>query len=334
MQEAKISIIVPVYNVEPYLRKCLDSIIHQTYQNLEIILVDDGSPDNCGAICDEYAAGDQRIKVIHKINGGVSSARNAGLEAATGDWIGWVDPDDYIASDMYEYLLEGAQKYGADITVCGRTEVYPDRQVSIGWGRETVLGREEAIGLLLEDGMLRNYLWDKLWRKELFQDIEFPRGRNFEDIATIYRLFEKVDMIVCFPQCKYFYLQRMNGIVQSRSLSNVAVCYEIEKERYLNLKDNYPQFQEQMEVRLVSSVANIWGVYLLNPREVRKQYQEKLKKMAAFVREHPSAVTAAAQTQGIAGKLKLKLIPYPHWWAFALVWSIDKLYELKHGRLL
>ena len=97
MKEPKISVVVPVYKVEPYLRKCLDSIVNQTYRNLEIILVDDGSPDNCGAICDEYAAGDSRIRVIHQENGGVSSARNAGLSAVTGEWVGWVDSDDWLS---------------------------------------------------------------------------------------------------------------------------------------------------------------------------------------------------------------------------------------------
>ena len=104
MPEAKISVIVPVYKVEPYLRKCLDSIVGQTHRNLEIILVDDGSPDNCGAICDEYAARDERIKVIHKENGGVASARNAGLAVASGDYIGWVDSDDWIETDMMSQL--------------------------------------------------------------------------------------------------------------------------------------------------------------------------------------------------------------------------------------
>ena len=106
MQTPKISVIVPVYKVEPYLRKCLDSIVGQTYQNLEIILVDDGSPDKCGEICDEYARRDERIQVIHQENGGVSAARNAGLKKVTGEWIGWIDPDDWAEPDMFEYLLK------------------------------------------------------------------------------------------------------------------------------------------------------------------------------------------------------------------------------------
>ena len=115
MKNETISVIVPVYKVEPYLRECVDSIINQTYQNLEIILVDDGSPDNCGAICDEYAAKDSRVRVIHKENGGVSSARNAGIEAATGSYIGFVDSDDWIEPDMYENLLESLQRENAEI---------------------------------------------------------------------------------------------------------------------------------------------------------------------------------------------------------------------------
>ena len=122
-----ISIIVPIYNVEKYLKKCIDSIINQTYKNLEIILVDDGSPDNCGKICDEYAKKDNRIKVIHKENGGVSSARNVGVENATGEYIGFVDSDDYIEKDMYEVLINNLKKENADISIISNYEVYKNK---------------------------------------------------------------------------------------------------------------------------------------------------------------------------------------------------------------
>ena len=135
----RISVIVPVYKVEPYLRKCLDSIVNQTYRNLEIILVDDGSPDNCGRICDEYAERDKRIRVIHQKNGGVSSARNEGLKIASGDWIGWVDSDDWIEPDMFEYLLENAKKSKADIAVCSRKEWYKDRCILRKWEKDILL---------------------------------------------------------------------------------------------------------------------------------------------------------------------------------------------------
>lgn len=334
MPDAKISIIVPVYKVEPYLRKCLDSIVGQTYQNLEIILVDDGSPDNCGAICDAYAARDERIRVIHKANGGVASARNAGLDTATGDYIGWVDSDDWIEADMFECLLKGAETYGADIVVCGRAEVYPDRKNFMGWERETVLSREEAIGHLLEDNAMRNYLCDKLWKRELFQNITFPEGHNFEDVAVTYRLFEKADKVACLPECKYFYLQREDGIVRSKALSNIMDYYEATKERYLYLRDRYPRFRERMEGGLVLAAANTWAVFLSAPPELQRRHREQLKEMAAFVREHPVAVAAAARDLGLAGRLRLRLSRYPYRWACALVWCVDRLYEARHGRSL
>ena len=118
MSQALISVIIPVYKVEKYLDRCLESIVNQTYKNLEIILIDDGSPDNCPAICDEYAQKDSRIKVIHKANGGVSSARNKGIDVATGDYIGFVDSDDWIEPDMYETLIKNAEQYNSDISRC------------------------------------------------------------------------------------------------------------------------------------------------------------------------------------------------------------------------
>lgn len=334
MPDEKISIIVPIYNVEPYLCRCLDSIIGQTYRNLEIILVDDGSPDNCGTICDEYAAKDERVKVIHKANGGVSSARNAGLAVAAGDWLGWVDPDDWVETDMFEYLLNGAREYAADIAVCGRVEVYPDHQHTISWEKTTVLRREEAIEVLLEDSLMRNYLCDKLWKRRLFQDIYFPVGRNFEDVAVTYRLFEKINMVACLPECKYFYLQRRDGIVRNKDLGNIITYYETIKERYLYLSARYPEFQKQMECGLVIAIARIWEVCVLAPIETRKEYWEQLKAMSVFSREHPAAIADAAQDLGLAGKIILKLTRYTAWWAFVLAWIVNRIYVARHGDVL
>ena len=127
VDEGKISVVVPVYNVEEYLDQCVESLVGQTYKNLEVILVDDGSPDNCPAMCDEWAERDNRIKVIHKENGGVSSARNAALDIASGDYIGFVDSDDWIEPDMYEILIKNAKKYDADISRCAGLFDYCDR---------------------------------------------------------------------------------------------------------------------------------------------------------------------------------------------------------------
>ena len=149
MEQPKISIIVPIYKAEPYLRQCLDSITAQTYQNLEIILVDDGSPDGCGGICDAYGAKDSRIRVIHQPNRGVAAARNAGLVTATGEWIGWVDADDWIDADLFSYLLSNALNEQADVCICGRYEELPHRTDRFGFPERTLLDRQAALKALL-----------------------------------------------------------------------------------------------------------------------------------------------------------------------------------------
>ena len=173
-----ISVIVPVYNVEKYIRKCLDSIVNQTYRDLEIILVDDGSTDASGAICDEYAEKDIRIKVIHKENGGQSSARNLGLDIATGEYIGFVDSDDTIELETYHLLVSSMQ--GNDIVICGHNVVYEEKT-------ETCCREESALdnaGLWSEVfGRLNNAVWNKLYRRELLKGIYFDaRFAHGEDL--------------------------------------------------------------------------------------------------------------------------------------------------------
>ena len=176
MSQPLLSIIVPVYKVEDYLCRCLDSILGQTYENFELILVDDGSPDGCGAICDRYAQQDPRVKVIHKENGGVSSARNAGLAQAKGEWIGWVDPDDWVDEDMYAYLMTAVLEEGADVAVCGRIEEYEDHTRERGWEERRVLDREEAMHYLLLNDDMQNLLWDKVWKR--FWQADPSRGAD------------------------------------------------------------------------------------------------------------------------------------------------------------
>ena len=267
--QGKISVIVPIYKVESYLPKCLDSIVNQTYRNLEIILVDDGSPDNCGAICDEYAARDDRIIVIHKSNGGLSFARNVGLDTATGDYIGFVDSDDWIEPNMYEYLLHGIQKQGADIAVCGIFEELPDRCFCRKWDKAEVFDTEAGLEQLFLRKKYSHSVWDKLYRYSLFEGIRFPEGRNFEDIATTHRVFERAKAVQLLPEAKYHYLQRRDSIMGDGSLRNRVDSYLAAREQYLRMKDAWPQFRELLEAWCVSVAVGIWGVYLSNPRVVQ-----------------------------------------------------------------
>lgn len=329
MTRPKISIIVPIYNVEPYLRQCLDSLVGQSYEDLEFILVDDGSPDGCPAICDEYARQDSRVRVIHQPNGGVSAARNAGLAAATGEWIGWVDPDDWIEPDMYAYLLENALAYGADVAVCGRWERYPDRDVFWGWEEVQVWDQEQTIAQLLEDRALRNYLCDKLWRRELFDGVRFPEGEIFEDITVTCRLLLKTKTVLALPGAKYNYRQRSDSIVKAKSFAQQAGYVRAARRQMETLRTAWPQYEPQMAAQYVAAALGLWMTYGAASQAERAEYREDLRQIAHFVKEHRDSVLKYRQL-GLAGRLILRLMPYDAWWSFKLAGWIGKLYEWRH----
>lgn len=165
----KISIIVPVYNVEKYLEKCVRSILAQTFTDFELILVDDGSPDSSGAMCDQFAEQDQRVKVIHKENGGLSDARNAGIEIATGEYLGFVDSDDYIADDMYELLYTNIVKEDADLSICGIYDVYEGKEPVEKQQQYIVLDKVAAMKMILEAKVVSVHAVNKLYKKKFLK---------------------------------------------------------------------------------------------------------------------------------------------------------------------
>lgn len=212
----KISVIVPFYNVERYARQCIESIQNQTYRNLEIILVDDGSPDNCGKICDEYATSDKRIKVIHKPNGGLSSARNAGLDAATGEYIGFVDSDDWIEPEMYERMLASIITTHADISVCNITYDYQNVIESNKYKVTTdkVVFRDEVLRMLMDDKYLNSYAVNKLYKRSVIT-YQFPLSHDFEDIYVAIRWFSNATSISFIAFEGYHYRQRKGSIMHN-----------------------------------------------------------------------------------------------------------------------
>lgn len=212
---AKISVIVPVYKVEPYLDKCVSSIVNQTYKNLEIILVDDGSPDNCPAMCDAWAEKDSRIRVIHKTNGGLSDARNAGMTVATGELMAFVDSDDWIAPDMYEYLYRRLAEDNSDIAACGVQMVWEDKTPSRTLTREgsCVLNQEEAMRAIIEESWLKQPVWYKLYKTALVRDILFPVEKYHEDVFWSYQAVGKAQKVSVSDHIGYYYLQRGGSIM-------------------------------------------------------------------------------------------------------------------------
>ena len=209
MGDPKISIIVPIYKVEPYLRECLDSLVNQTYRNLEIILVDDGSPDNCGIICDEYATQDSRVIVIHKENGGVSSARNAGLAVATGEWIGFVDADDWVDPDMFEYLLSLTQKHNADAAQCGFTLEEHSGGIEMFCARkETCLSGSAEQYAAGDWPQIGNSTCNKLYYAKLLSQISYdPECPMGEDLLFNLYYLLKSTRFVLGDKTKYHYRQ-------------------------------------------------------------------------------------------------------------------------------
>lgn len=212
----ELSIVVPIYNVEKYLKKSVDSIIDQTFKNVEIILVDDGSTDSCGEICDEYEKKDNRIKVIHKVNGGLSSARNAGIKASIGRYIGFIDSDDWINPKMYESMINLATNYDADIVQCDFIKVY-NNNVYVKEDNEEkydILSNLDAMENLYNENVSKTIVtWSKIYKRELFDDILFPEGKIHEDKFTTYKLLYKSNIIIDLHKKYYYYRQTPNSIM-------------------------------------------------------------------------------------------------------------------------
>ena len=209
-----ISVIIPVYKVEKYLERCVASVVGQTYKNLEIILVDDGSPDNSGAMCDEYAKKDDRIKVIHKKNGGLSDARNAGLEIMSGSYVGFVDSDDYIATEFFERLYSALKKNDADISMCGVIKIFDDgtSERENAFDEDTCFSGEKGFETYILDEKIPSYACTKLFKASVFDGMRFPVGVYYEDLALFYKIFDRVGRYVCVKDDLYYYCLRKDSI--------------------------------------------------------------------------------------------------------------------------
>ena len=273
----KISVIVPVYNVEQYLERCVDSIINQTYTNLEIILVNDGSTDNSGKLCDELAKKDERIRVIHKENGGLSDARNRGIDESESDLVGFIDSDDYIDSDMYEVLLKNLNDTDADLSMCALYDVYnntPEAQVT---NKETwKLSSEQAIKMVMEAKILSVTAVNKLYRKSLFTDLKFEVGKIAEDAFIMIKLLDKCEKIVATNKKKYYYVHRENSITTqkfSTKFLNVIEAYEQNSNIIL---EKYPKLKDVAQTRMNWAYFYVLDRLLLDDNYNDKELENKL----------------------------------------------------------
>lgn len=281
--ETAISVIVPVYRVEKYLPACIDSILNQTFTDFELILVDDGSPDRCPEICDEVARRDARVRAIHQANQGLSAARNAGIEAAHGAWLSFVDSDDFLAPDFLETLHDAAVRAGADCALCG-VQLTDEAGQKIGQPLSVADGVRTGRSIL--ETLCRapeiTYLvaWNKLYRRDVFQTLRYPVGMQNEDTYLAAELFDTVQTVICVSKPMYFYRQRADSImhtaVTTRNLDRMWAfehCFAYFEAR--GLEALMPDAEKKMFAKLT-------GVYYRLPKEERQSDAVRQAKKAQW----------------------------------------------------
>jgi len=238
-EQPLISVIVPIYNVEKYLRKCVDSIINQTYRNLQIILVNDGSTDGCLNICKEYVSLDNRVNIIDKKNGGLSSARNAGMKVAKGSFFAFIDSDDWILETAFEKMIEKQKIHDADLVVCGKMN-YIEKTNKYVHGnlfeQDIHCNKEDAIKLLLLKSVSA---WNKLYKRSIFEDISYPEGRIGEDSHIILRILNKCNNVEIIAEELYIYNVRANSIMSSPFKDKDIHMLEDNVNHYIEINKNY-----------------------------------------------------------------------------------------------
>ena len=285
-----ISVIIPVYNVEPYLTKCIKSIMNQTYKNLQIIIINDGSTDFSGTMCDELAKKDNRIVVIHKDNGGLSSARNAGLEIVKGQFLSFIDGDDWLEITFYEEMINFIEKYSVDIVMCGAKVIKDSNCVEnrfLYFKNNCVIEHNKALEMVLKDE-IGSQVWCKLAKIKLWEDIYFPNGRFFEDIPTTYKIFAKSNTDIGFVAKPMYNYVLHNDSISFRE--NPLKDYHIYlgfKERLDYVKINFTQCYEYCLVLACNYGLNVYSSYYLN------SYNELipfLNDIDSFLAEHKNEI--------------------------------------------
>ncbi len=318
-QDALVTVIVPIYNTEAFLPKCIDSLLAQTHKKLEILLIDDGSPDGCGRICDEYAAKDDRITVFHQENSGQAGARNFALSVATGDYISFVDSDDWIAPDTYKVMLQSIEKNACDIAACGRFSV-KDGQISesraFKMEKETVMSTEEAIGRFLTYQGLDCSPCDKLFKRELLTGLTFPMGYICEDAPFVYRAIKRAKKIVHCAKPLYYVLIRSGSTSRSAFNKKSLGLYYNFKTVWEESTEDFPTFRPECDYLYLKNLLVLAARIAMAKGKIpdRKIINDEIRK-------HKKAIRQSKYL-----KKSYKIL------ALAISWHIER-FALKVGRL-
>lgn len=284
MEEDLISVIIPVYNAEKYLRNCLDSVVNQTYHNIEIILVDDGSTDNSGNICDEYATAFKKIITIHQKNQGASSARNNGISKAKGQYITFVDSDDIIDGKYIEYLYNLIKKYNTKMSISSY-KVISENGKSIDFGQdymEKAISTEEALGRLLKEQGFTVSPCSKMYHKSLFESIKFPVGKLFEDNGTIYKFIMECNIVAYGNKSYYSYCRRLNSSTTSEFNIKKLDLIELTDIMCNDIEKKYPNLKETVEKKRITVRFSILRMMRLKEQDI--EVNEKREEIEKYIK--------------------------------------------------
>ena len=288
MKKEKISIIVPVYNVGKYLKKCLESIINQTYKNIEIILIDDGSTDNSASICDQYKKIDKRIKVIHQENKGLSGARNIGLKNITGDYITFIDSDDYVEIDYIEFLYKLIKEDNYDISACNFNKIINNKQEKNKLQDKYILNSEQALYEVFDiNNSFTQSAWAKLYKRDLFNNNYFPEGKIYEDIETIGNILLKVNKIIYSTIPKYNYYIRLGSLSYSDYSIKELDRINHSKELIDKSIKKYPKLKKIANEFYISNLIAVCNkqlfIKMYNTKEIKQTKKVILKNLNIFI---------------------------------------------------
>ena len=283
-----ISVIVPVYKVEPYLRQCVESILNQTYSDLEVLLIDDGSPDRCGEICDDYKKKDSRVRVFHTENRGVSAARNLGLREAKGDLIGFVDSDDWIEADMYEVLYTVLNGTEADVSMCGVFDEYPTETEERRYKDTVYVGREAVIALLNET--ICAYVWNKLYRRKLLRSIVFPEGKIYEDVIFMDQVMYQAGKIAVTSFMGYHYFYHQGSIIQKYTANSLLDFAEAHLSGFFFYQECSPElFKGEYSLFLQHSakgISKVWRWWHGCSKTEKTANRERIEELKHYSKAH------------------------------------------------
>lgn len=279
---SKISVVLPVYNVKQYLDRCMESVLNQTYTNIEILLVDDGSTDGSSELCDNYGKVDNRVKVIHKANGGLSSARNTGTENATGEYITYIDSDDYVELTYVEYLYSLICKYGTKMSLCTHTVLHENgKKLIYGDGGQEILSAKKCLERMLYHDVIDTSAWAKMFSIDLARKYLFPAGKLFEDIGNVYNFIIDSEKIACGYEAQYYYIVRKNSIVTGSFNIKKLDLLEMTDKMSKDVLAVFPDLEEAVKRRRIYARFST-----LNQMQDVDTHQEEKKNLIAFIKKN------------------------------------------------